>query len=182
MNKNDIASNLQESIKTAKLSISAVEKWFSMLAEKSNLSITQSTDIDLSQKIKTDGEEKIIEGIFDGQNMIGPNQKMYPIPSNYASKSKLIEGDKLKLTIQGNGAFMYKQIELIPRTLLVGHLILDGSQYKVLANSKEYNVLYASITFFRAKVGDKITIIVPKEKESEWAAVENILPENGEEK
>ena len=88
MNKNDIASNLQESIKTAKLSIAAVEKWFSMLAEKSKFDITKVSDTNLSQKIPADGEEKIIEGIFDGQNMIGPKQKVYPIPSNYASKSK----------------------------------------------------------------------------------------------
>src|SRR5471030_1604688 len=40
---------------------------------------------------------KVIEGIFDGQNMIGPDKKQYPVPANYASKSKLVEGDGLKL-------------------------------------------------------------------------------------
>ena len=34
---------------------------------------------------------KIIEGIFDGQMMLGPDGKNYPIPANYASKSKLVE-------------------------------------------------------------------------------------------
>ena len=33
-------------------------------------------------------EGKIIEGIFDGQIMIGPDGKNYPVPANYASKSK----------------------------------------------------------------------------------------------
>ena len=42
---------------------------------------------------------KVIEGMFDGQNMIGPDNKQYPVPANYASKSKLVEGDVLKLTI-----------------------------------------------------------------------------------
>ncbi|MFZ1243390.1 MAG: hypothetical protein WAQ22_04605, partial [Candidatus Saccharimonas sp.] len=33
---------------------------------------------------------KIIEGVFDGQVMIGPDGKNYPVPANYASKSKLV--------------------------------------------------------------------------------------------
>ena len=36
---------------------------------------------------------KVIEGVFDGQKMIGPDGKEYPVPANYASKSKLVEGD-----------------------------------------------------------------------------------------
>ena len=38
---------------------------------------------------------KVVEGVFDGQTMIGPDGKSYPVPANYASKSKLIEGDIL---------------------------------------------------------------------------------------
>ena len=55
-------------------------------------------------------EGKVIEGIFDGQIMIGPDGKNYPVPANYASKSKLVEGDIMKLTITEDGKFMYKQI------------------------------------------------------------------------
>ena len=39
---------------------------------------------------------KVVEGVFDGQTMLGPDGKNYPIPANYASKSKLVEGDILK--------------------------------------------------------------------------------------
>jgi len=53
---------------------------------------------------------KIVEGVFDGQIMIGPDGKSYPVPANYASKSKLVEGDILKLTIADDGGFIYKQI------------------------------------------------------------------------
>ncbi|PIX89851.1 MAG: hypothetical protein COZ29_03005, partial [Candidatus Moranbacteria bacterium CG_4_10_14_3_um_filter_45_9] len=52
----------------------------------------------------------VIEGAFDGQVMLGTDGKQYPVPANYASKSKLVEGDMLKLTITDNGAFLYKQI------------------------------------------------------------------------
>ena len=53
---------------------------------------------------------KVVEGVFDGQIMIGPDGKSYPVPANYASKSKLVEGDILKLTIADDGGFIYKQI------------------------------------------------------------------------
>ena len=49
---------------------------------------------------------KIIEGVFDGQSMLGPDGKSYPVPANYASKSKLVQGDILKLTIADDGSFI----------------------------------------------------------------------------
>ena len=42
---------------------------------------------------------RVIEGVFDGENMIGPDGKQYSVPANYASKSKLVEGDILKMKI-----------------------------------------------------------------------------------
>lgn len=53
---------------------------------------------------------KVVEGVFDGQKMAGPDGKEYPVPANYASKSKLVEGDILKLTIADDGSFIYKQM------------------------------------------------------------------------
>lgn len=125
-----------------------------------------------------EGEEKVVEGVFDGQNMVGPKAKLYPVPANYASKSKLVEGDHLKLTITENGGFLYKQIEPIARKMAVGHLIVDGSQYQVLCEGKAYNVLYASVTFYRAQVGDQVTILIPENIDANWAAIENVLPES----
>src|SRR3989338_6572507 len=42
---------------------------------------------------------RTVEGIFDGQNMVDSHGQTYPVPANYASKSKLVEGDGMKLTI-----------------------------------------------------------------------------------
>src|SRR3954454_14437407 len=69
---------------------------------------------------------KVIEGVFDGQAMVGSDGKSYPVPANYASKSKLVQGDILKLTIAEDGAFLYKQIGPIPRKQVVGTLILES--------------------------------------------------------
>jgi hypothetical protein len=126
-------------------------------------------------------EKQIIEGIFDGQNMIGPDKKVYTVPANYASKSKLIPGDLLKLTISEDGSFIYKQIGPVERKRLVGNLTFEDDQYKVIAGGKAYKVLLASVTYFRAEVGDKVTIIVPELEDSDWAAIENVLPTDEEE-
>src|SRR3989338_2876015 len=58
---------------------------------------------------------KVIEGIFNGQEMIGPDGSTYAVPANYASKSKLVEGDALKLTIAANGSLVFKQIGPVTR-------------------------------------------------------------------
>lgn len=119
---------------------------------------------------------KIIEGIFDGTAMIGPDGKEFSIPANYASKSKLVAGDQMKLTIKDDGTFLYKQIGPVERTRLLGELVMDDGNYKVVAGGRALKVLYASVTYFKAKAGDKVTILVPESHETEWAAIENVLP------
>ena len=68
---------------------------------------------------------RVIEGTFDGQIMIGTDGKQYPVPANYASKSKLIEGDVLKLTITTDGFFIYKQIGPAERKIILGVVSVD---------------------------------------------------------
>lgn len=120
---------------------------------------------------------RVVEGVFDGVNMVGPDGKLYSVPANYASKSKLVEGDTMKLTIQPNGEFIYKQIGPIERERMVGILQRDGEtgEYMTLAGGNEYRVLQASVTYFRGSVGDEVVILVPKGGQSKWAAVENII-------
>jgi hypothetical protein len=119
---------------------------------------------------------KVIEGVFDGQNMVGSDGKTYPVPANYASKSKLVQGDILKLTIGDDGSFLYKQIGPIPRKQVVGALVLENGHYFVEVGSKRYRVLLASVTYFKAKPGDQVSVNVPEDdSQAEWAALEAAL-------
>jgi hypothetical protein len=119
---------------------------------------------------------KVIEGVFDGQNMIGPDKKQYPVPANYASKSKLVEGDVLKLTISDDGSFIYKQIGPVDRKKLLGILIVDDKgDFRVMAEGKPYKILLASLTYFKSEPGDEVTIVIPEAHDSDWAAVENVI-------
>src|ERR1700712_4677621 len=119
---------------------------------------------------------KVIEGVFDGQTMVGSDGKNYPVPANYASKSKLVQGDILKLTIADDGSFLYKQIGPIPRKQVVGTLRLEGGHYFVDVAGKQYRVLLASVTYFKAKPNDQVSVNVPEDdSQAEWAALEAAL-------
>jgi len=126
------------------------------------------------------GANTIVEGIFDGEEMIDSSGKKYPIPQNYASKSKLVAGDKLKLTVVPDGTFIFKQIGPVNRKRIVGKLTESGGNYKVIAGGKKYHCLKASVTYFRVNPGDEVTIIVPKVGECDWAAIENCLSKTKE--
>lgn len=130
----------------------------------------QNPDIEI-----LDSGEQVIEGVFNGQDMVGSDGKEYPVPANYASKSKLVEGDMMKLTITKNGSFIYKQIGPIEKKRLIGELVSDGAQFSALADGKTYKLLTASVTFFKGKPGDEAVILVPQDSKSDWAAVENII-------
>ncbi len=119
---------------------------------------------------------KVVEGVFDGQNMVGSDGKTYPVPANYASKSKLVQGDILKLTIADDGTFLYKQIGPVARIQKVGTLIMEEGHYFVDIDDKKYRVLLASVTYFKAKPGDQVSVNLPEDDQNvEWAALEAAL-------
>lgn len=141
--------------------------------------LTGAGDLSSTEPAEENSQEngRIIEGEFDGLDMIGPDGKQYSVPQNYASKSKLVEGDRLKLTIDENGSFVYKQIGPVDRKRIIGILTQNGDseEFRVLGQGKSYKVLLASVTYFKGEVGDEVVILAPKEKEAKWAAVENII-------
>ena len=169
--ENAIAS-LKQSLEAAKKSLLAAEKWIDQLT------VEEVSEIELKTKTTPPKDESngltVVYGVFNGKAMETETGKTYIVPANYASKSKLIEGDSLKLTILSNGSMLYKQIEIADRELMQGSLILDMDKYKVLCNDRLINVPYASITFFRVKVGDLVTVIVPKDESKSWGAIESV--------
>jgi len=123
--------------------------------------------------------EQIIEGVFNGAKMVGPDGKEYAVPPNYASKSKMVEGDLLKLTITRNGQFIYKQTGPVERERRRGELVSDPvtDQWSVLADGRTYTILKASVTFYKGQAGDEVIFLVPKDANGSaaWGAVENII-------
>ena len=148
----------------------------SMAAAKELLMSLVGEDPVVTAAIAEEPLGKIIEGVFDGQTMVGSDAKNYPVPANYASKSKLVQGDILKLTIADDGSFLYKQIGPVPRKQVVGMLKLENGHYFVDVTGKQYRVLLASVTYFKAKPGDQVSVNVPEDDtHAEWAALEAAL-------
>lgn len=178
---NDISNlaRLQQLLETIERDISSAKQ----IVQQAMGAIPEAGSMDernsLAQRAKTlsvlEGG-KIIEGVFDGQNMVGPDGRMYPVPANYASKSKLVEGDVLKLTIAPDGSFIYKQIGPVERKRILGVLVQDEKgDYRVVAEGKSYKVLLASLTYYKSEPGDTVTLLVPTDQETAWAAVENVI-------
>lgn len=147
------------------------------LEEEPNLSQLEDTSDaqSTSQEEVVEGE-RVIEGVFDGQNMQGNDGEEYPIPPNYASKSKIVEGDVLKLTIETDGSLLYKQINPVERKRVVGTLVVDDQgNFGVKAEDKTYKILLASVTFYKAQEGDEVTVLVPEHGDAEWGAVDHVI-------
>lgn len=140
------------------------------------ISLLGDSDVVIKPAKIEEAAGKVIEGVFDGQVMIGPDGKSYPVPANYASKSKLVEGDIMKLTIADDGSFVYKQIGPVARKQVIGTLMQHDGAYSVEVSGKEYRVLLASVTYFKAKNGDQVSVIIPEDNpDAEWAALEAAL-------
>lgn len=175
--KRDKLKLVQQLLLSAKNSIHSAEQ---MLR-----TVTGTSSDVLSAKDKVNGlssfdDGKVIEGVFDGQKMIGPDDKEYKVPENYASKSKLVEGDTLKLTIAEDGGFIFKQIGPVPRKQAVGTLVKEEEGFKIVIEGKSYKVLQASVTYYKASDGDKVSVVIPENQESQWAALENVVETTGE--
>ncbi len=179
--KNKRMLDLKNLLETAELALQQAQGIVADLtgSGESNFDINQVKGL---KKIHN-GAEQIIEGVFDGQNMIGPDAKEYAMPANYASKSKLVEGDVMKLTILPDGTFVYKQIGPVTRERYKGKLVYDDKkdEYRVMTEwGKNYKLLTASVTYFKGESGDEAIILVPQGGQSVWAAVENIIKAGSE--
>jgi len=132
--------------------------------------------LDNRKDFRVDDSGDTFYGIFDGQIMIGEDGKQYPVPSNYASKSKLVENDMLKLIITPTGNFIYKQVGPVDRKYLIGIVEKDErGNFVINAEGIKYKTLLAAATYFKVEAGDEVTLVIPRDKEPVWCAIENVL-------
>ncbi|MBP9779176.1 hypothetical protein KBD33_00965 [Candidatus Gracilibacteria bacterium] len=166
---------LRDLIHSAQGSIQSAKKILSSLLGEDN--VIDGPEYDTGGLMSyNSGELQIVEGVFTGENMLGPDGNTYPVPQNYASKSLLVQGSRLKAIIEGNGRIKYKIIEEIPFATHVGIVTKVGEKYQVVTDTKSYNVLMAAITFHKCSVGDTVSIRTPEGKDATYAVIEAIIP------
>lgn len=144
-----------------------------------------SSAISLGSASKYSREEElakeVVEGHFDGEYMIGDNGQTYIVPQNYASKTQLVVGDRMKWILT-NTREIFKLIQPIERERVEGAFYINGDSY--LVDIKKFDepvkVLKASATFAMKtqdlEVGDTVAIMVPKSSNNpRWGALVNVI-------
>lgn len=126
---------------------------------------------------QSESEPTVLTGIFNGKAMETSDGTQYPVPENYASKSRLVHGDVLKLTISPDGKMIYKQIGPVVRRCINGILEQDPmtESYTVVCHQGRFRVLNASVSFFKGVPGDVVILLVPVGGPYKWGAVQSIV-------
>ena len=167
---------IKDFIITAEKSIKNAKKILNDLLEENNISLDSEINLDTKWlSTYNSNDSKIIEWVFTWEEMLWSDWNNYPVPVNYSSKSKLVQWDKLKLTIDNNWKMLYKQIFPIERENKSWLLTKEKEKFQVIADWQTYNVLTAAVTHFKWNIWDNITIIIPAWKQATFAAIDNII-------
>ena len=129
------------------------------------------------QAAYVDDDVQVVEWLFDWYFMVGSDQKKYPVPLNYASKTKLIPGDVLKLKILPDGKFVYKLIRSAERQHIRAVLSKteDNKFIAITDDAKTYFLNQAAVTFFKGKSGDELYVVTNSDGSWSFAAIEAII-------
>jgi hypothetical protein len=123
---------------------------------------------------------EVVEGFFNGESMIGDNGQTYIVPPNYASKTQLVVGDRLKWILT-NEREVYKLIQPVDRDRVKGTFSIEGDSYIVLVDAypNPIKILKASATYamknLGLKIGDEVAILIPKDATPTWGAFSSVV-------
>lgn len=127
-----------------------------------------------------------IVGTFDGQNLLTASGEKYKVPENYASKTGLVFGDKLKMVDpplpaqagfgeENKGPF-FKQIERVKRQRVEGVLSQSEKGWKLVTADGPHTVLEAAVKHFGGEVGTEMYGLLPKDQpHASFAALEGLV-------
>jgi hypothetical protein len=101
-----------------------------------------------------------VEGYFDGQYLISDDGRKTEVPGNYAAKSRLVYGDRLKVFVEG-GKQIFKQITKAERKKIEGVLSKKEGKWCLLANEGTYKIADIAAEFNNAELNDKAYAYVP---------------------
>lgn len=147
--------------------------------DSKSLDDKEVTDAIGTEDLKSYTEEnvQVVEWKFDWYFMVGADQKKYPVPLNYSSKTKLVPWDILKLKILDNWQFVYKLINPVERKHIRATLSKtdDNKFTAVTDDGQTFFLNQAAVTFFKGRPWDELYILT-NEKDNGWfAAIEAII-------
>ena len=174
--RNEI-SNVEIELKKMKVILDQLVNFDPMDAK--SLTLNEWDDSIENSELSTYSEEgiEVIEWLFDGYFMIWADQKKYPVPMNYSSKTKLVPGDALKLKVMPDGKFIYKLIKPADRKHLRAILSrTDDNKFTAVTDEGAvYFLNHAAVTFFKGTPWDELYIIINEKDKGSFAAIEAII-------
>lgn len=129
---------------------------------------------------------EVIEGYFDGESMIGDNGQVYVVPPNYASKTQLVVGDRMKWLMTPERD-IFKLIQPASRERVTGTFTIENDNYLVLVDRfpNPVKILKASATYAMKNLGlqpgDEVAITIPKDTTPSWGAFNSIVKQSHKE-
>lgn len=173
----NLLENMENEMKRMRLALSQLAKFDP--EDPESIEFKDAGQAIGAEELKSYSEEnaEIVEGKFDGYFMIGADQKKYPVPMNYSSKTKLVPWDFLKLKILEDGKFIYKLIQPVERKHIKAVLSKteDNKFVAITDDGKNYFLNQAAVTFFKGKAGDELYILINDKEEMWFAAIEAII-------
>lgn len=149
--------------------------------------VAANSSINLAKKLLNELEQEIVPsprelpgefGTFDGYHVVTEEGKKYAVPENYASKSKLVYGDRMK-RIEKKGKSIFKQVDRVKREKVAGILAKKDGEWCVVTSHGSYEVLPAAVNYWGGEEGDELRVLIPKEnKQAPFAAVEKVIKED----
>ncbi len=171
---------IESNLKTARILLT-------QLADEKGISTTTASTRPVAKSVDEAEALEVVEGYFDGQQMIGDNGQVYIVPANYASKTQLVVGDRLKWILTPERE-IYKPILLAPRERVIGTFTVEGEDFVVLVDklARPVKILKASATYaiknLGLQIGDEVSITIPKEATPTWGAFGSVVKSGSKDK
>jgi hypothetical protein len=169
----------ENNLKSARVLLSQLtdEKGVTLNDEISRPTTHRSISMDESNALE------VVEGSFDGEQMVGDNGKVYVVPQNYASKTQLVVGDRMKWISLPDGE-KFKLISPVDRERVTGVFDIVADTYLVILDGYPHPVklLKASSTYAMKQLGlqpgDEVAIYIPKGSVPSHGAFINVVKSN----
>jgi hypothetical protein len=109
---------------------------------------------------------------YNGDSIIDDQGVIYPINKNYASKSRLIDGDVLIMRTDSQGGIYYKLSKPVPRKTVIADIKETNGQYIAIYNNKSYKILTAASNFYELYNNCQAMIVISITEDNKWCAID----------
>lgn len=116
-----------------------------------------------------------IEGVFDGVHLISDDGVKHEVPANYAAKSRLVFGDRLKI-VEEDGKKVFKQIQKPERKEVKGVLSKKEGKWYLLTDLGTYKISDTAAEFNRVELNEEAVGLIPENQlKAPFAALDRVI-------